>query len=431
MAKPDNAMPVDLPYGKGTLRFTVPEGNLVEVLRPNAVVCGDEEAEIRRALAQPIRSEPLRSLAKGKRNVVIVVDDLTRITPTDRILPFVLAELRAANVPEDGITILLALGTHRPMTEDEIVRKLGPKIPRRLRIINHDCRCQDGLAYLGDSASGIAVWVNRETVAADLRVAVGSIIPHGAVGWSGGAKMIYPGVAGEKTVEEFHVSANLNPDNVAGKLESPVRAEIEALVEKVGLEFIVNVVVTPDGAIYRAVGGHYVAAHRAGVPAAREVFGLAATQQVDVLIVGSHPADLDFWQAAKAIFNTQSLVRDGGSLVLVTPCPEGVPAEHALYPEYIGRDPEELAADIQGRKTSHRITAAPAVSMGRFLRRIRIGVVSDGVPADRLATAAMECFGSVQDAVAAKLREYGSGASVSVVTHGGETFPHLPERHTG
>ena len=419
---------VRLPYGNEELEFAIPERHVVDVLRPNPVAIGDEEAEVRRGLAHPIESEPLCTLARGRRDVVILVDDLTRTTPADKIVPLVLEELAAADVPDECVTILMALGTHRPMTDDEIVRKLGPEIPKRVRVLNHDWRTRDGLVNLGESASGIAVWVNRRAVEADLRIAVGSIIPHGAVGWSGGAKMIYPGVAGEKTVQDFHVSANLDPANVAGKLASPVRAEIEAMVEKVGLEFIVNVVATADGAIYRAVCGHYVAAHRAGVPAAREVFGVAAAQQVDVLIVGSHPADLDFWQAAKAVFNTQALVRDRGSLILVTPCPEGVPPEHAGYAEYIGRDPEELASEIREGSVADRLTAAPAVRMGRFRKRIRLGVVSDGLCAEAIAAAKMERFETIRQAVAAKLREYGPGTAISVVTHGGETFPYLPDR---
>jgi len=416
---------VEIPFGADTLKFDLPRRCLVDVLRPNQVEPADEAAVLASALARPVGSPPLRQVARAGMSVAVLVDDLTRRTPADRILPPVLAELHAGGVRTEDITIVVALGTHRPMTPDEIERKIGRATARAVRACNHDCRDRQGLVHLGRSRSGTQVWVNRQVAQADLRVAVGAVIPHGAVGYAGGGKMIYPGVAGADTVEEFHVAANLDPRNRSGVNDAPARLEIEEMVQKVGLEFIVNVVTTADGRVYEAVCGHYVRAHRRGIPAAQRIYGVAARRQVDILIVSSHPADLDFWQAGKAIYNCQSLVRDGGSLIIVTPCPEGIPREHAAFAEYIGRDPEELAAAIRSGSVPDRITAAPAVPLGRFRRRIRMAVVSPGISAAALAPAKMEKFDSVEEAAEEKMAEYGAGAGVSVVTHGGETVPYV------
>jgi nickel-dependent lactate racemase len=268
------------------------------------------------------------------------------------------------------------------------------------------------------------------------------------VGFSGGAKLIYPGIAGRKTVESFHVAANSDPENQAGRLDSPIRAEIEKLVELVGLDLMVNLVVDPRGEVCALTAGHYIDSHRRAMPPSRELYGLPVTRRSSVLVAGSAPADLDFWQAAKAIFNCQAVVEDGGWLILVTPCPEGIPAEHKSFDRSIGLTPEQiqrLLAGIAGREgemrdsagidesASHggnpdtdRVTLAPALALSRFRRRIRIAVVSPGLTAAQVRQMGFSFFASVEDALAGILRDLPEAKRrVDVVTHGGSTCPYI------
>jgi len=395
---------IQLPYGSETLTFTVPERNLGEVLRPNPVeLPADPDAEIARALAHPIGAEPLERLAKGKSRVLIICDDLTRPTPADRILPVLLGRLNAAGVSDYQITVMMALGTHRPMTAAEMTAKL--------------------LHYMGRGANDAPIWIDARVLEADLRIAVGTIFPHPAAGWGGGAKMIYPGVAGEETVRALHLQQGETPRNLVGDVNSPVRANIESWTERVGLDFILNVIYTPKGSIYRAVAGHYVKAHRQGVRHAREVYGVQASARADIVVSSSHPADLDMWQASKAACISELLVADGGTLILVTPCPEGM-GPHPEFAEYVGaRDPDALLDAIRDGSLTDPIAASGGATMARMRDRIRFALVSDGLTSDDAAAMGMAYYDSVQQALDASLESYAPTARVSVVPYGAEILP--------
>jgi nickel-dependent lactate racemase len=263
---------------------------------------------------------------------------------------------------------------------------------------------------------------------ADFKIAVGTILPHGAVGFSGGAKLIYPGIAGRKTVESFHVAANANPENRSGRLESPVRGEIEKLVEMVGLDLMINLVVNPDGEVCGLTAGHYIDSHRRAVPLARELYGIPVDRKSSILVAGSFPADLDFWQAAKAIFNCQAVVRNGGWLILATPCPGGIPVEHASFDRCIGMAPAEIEAMLEGgdsaAESMDRVTLAPALALARFRERIHIAIVSPGLKARQVERMGFYYFPSVEEALKEILRNAPEQERrADIVTHGGSAYP--------
>jgi nickel-dependent lactate racemase len=237
---------VALPHGSSIRRFTVPAANLRQILRPNPgdAPPGPERKLIREALENPIGSPRLEEIVKPSDTVTVIVDDITRPTPASPIVSEVLDRLQAVGVPMRNVTIVIALGTHRAMRDEEIARRLDTSIRSRVRVVNHDFRDPTKLLQVGTSADGIPVWINRSVVEADVRIGVGSIVPHCVAGWSGGGKIIYPGVAGEQTVDGFHGEFGTNLDNRIGNIDAPVRKEIERLVRYVGLEFIVNVILT-------------------------------------------------------------------------------------------------------------------------------------------------------------------------------------------
>ena len=240
--------PIEIPYGDATRAFRVPADNLLGVYSPLAApVAPDSAAEIARALAAPIEAPTLVEFARGRRSVVIVADDNTRPTPTDVIVPLLLAALNAAGVPDDAIRAVIALGTHRPMTPDEIERKFGPEVVRRVPVDNHEAFDPAALVDLGATPSGVPVFVNRTVMEADLVIGVGSIVPHHIPGYSGGAKIIQPGVCGERTTGEVHLLSVRREGSLLGVVENPVRAEMEAIAERAGLRAILNTVLDTQG----------------------------------------------------------------------------------------------------------------------------------------------------------------------------------------
>ena len=440
-------MIVPIPFGQETLNLSISAERMGHLLRPRSM---PPLRNVGDALQEELGSEYCKSVltkveerAREGNNVTvtIVVNDYTRPTPLRSVLPPLLDTLNARGVADSRIRILVALGTHRPMSREEFRRQAGEQVLSRVGFINPDIDDPARLRFFGTSASGVEVWVNRDYAEADYKFAVGTILPHGAVGFSGGAKLIYPGIAGRKTVESFHVAANSDPGNQAGRLDSPIRAEIEKLVDLVGLDMMVNLVVDAQGEICGLSAGHYIESHRRAVPLARELYGLPMSRPSSVLVAGSAPADLDFWQAAKGIFNCQSAVEDGGWLVLVTPCPEGIPAEHRAFDSCIGMAPERiegllkrLAECADGAEEEcvtvdpdmDRVTLAPALALARFRGRIRIAVVSPGLKAAQVRRMGFDYFTTVEEALESILKILPEAKRrVDVVTHGGSTYPFI------
>lgn len=356
--------------------------------------------------------------------MALLVDDMTRPTPVALILPVVLEELAAHGVRDEQITIVVALGSHRPMTVPEIRRKIGAEAADRCRVINSRFNDTERLRYIGTSQDGVPILIDKQAADADLKIGIGSIVPHGAVGWSGGGKIVYPGVAGLDTVMRFHFSHGLTEENMTGKEVCSVRLGMEQWVDIVGLDFIVNTVLTPKDEVSHVVAGHYVHAQREGVRHAKTVYSKPIKEQVDILVSVSYSHDLDFWQAAKGIYGPEALVKDGGTLLLVTPCPEGT-GPHPDFFSLIGRDDNRsvLLAILHGKTPvpPDPLPLAPAAMMARMRRRFRCGIVSPGLSAQEIKQAGYEKFDDVQSAIDMLLRRYPDG-KVGVVRRSDLTF---------
>jgi nickel-dependent lactate racemase len=447
----DTMVELEIPYGRTFRHCRVPRRNLAEILSPRRVQASleQEAARLAEALDNPVGTPRLEDTLRPHQRVAILVDDLSRPTPVARMLPAVLERVSRAGVPDDHVTVVIALGTHRPMTPAEIEAHIGAVaaglapgdvaaglVPadvvaglapasaavRRVRVENHNFQDTNQLAYIGKSSDGIPVWINRHVKEADFRIAVGSIVPHGVAGWTGGGKIIYPGVAGIETVDGFHGAFGTDLHNRLGADDTPIRADIERLVGYVGLEFIVNAILTGDGVIYRAVAGHFRQAHRQGVVYAREVYAVPCRVAADIALVSSYPADVDFWQAGKALYSGELLLREGGTLILLTPCPEGVVQNHDLL-YYMRFRPAELLTQLQKHQAKDRAAAAAALRVGLVARRVHVVVVSDGLSEADAAGLGFAYARELQWAVDNALASYDGDCKLSVLTHGGELFP--------
>ena len=419
--------PIEIPYGDATRAFRVPADNLLGVYSPLAApVAPDSAAEIARALAAPIEAPTLVEFARGRRSVVIVADDNTRPTPTDVIVPLLLAALNAAGVPDDAIRAVIALGTHRPMTPDEIERKFGPEVVRRVPVDNHEAFDPAALVDLGATPSGVPVFVNRTVMEADLVIGVGSIVPHHIPGYSGGAKIIQPGVCGERTTGEVHLLSVRREGSLLGVVENPVRAEMEAIAERAGLRAILNTVLDTQGRLVGAVYGEPRAAFRQGVAMSRTVYGVPVPARAEIVVAGSHPCDIEFWQAHKTLYAAELVVRRGGTIIIVTPCPEGVAVTHPDMVHFAGQPMDAIDAAIRAGEIHDLTAGALALAWANTRRRAHVCLVSDGIADADARALGFEPYPDVQSAVDAAIARHGSAARVAVLPHAPDTLPILP-----
>ena len=370
-------MRLEIPYADRFVEADIPAANLCFDLSPaDAPPVADPDAEIRRAVAQPIGALPLHDLARSRRRVVIIADDNTRVTPTRRIVPVLLDELNRAGVPDACISVIVASGTHRPMTPQEIDEKYGEPVLSRVPVLNHNYHDADNLVDYGATRRGTRIVVNRQVVEADMRLGVGNIVPHHPTGWSGGAKIVLPGVGGEETVAQMHLLGSTDPH--LGVVETAMRQEMEDFAEVIGLDFIVNTVLNRDGELVAAVAGHFVAAHRAGVARARAVYGVPFSEPADLTLSSTSPVDFDFFQADKGIFAAELATRPGGEIVLLSACHEGFSPAHADLAEYGGLDDETIWARVKTGRIHDPLTAAEALAINHIKRRFQVAVVSEG-----------------------------------------------------
>jgi nickel-dependent lactate racemase len=370
-------MQVNVPYADRHIEVDLPAENLCFDLSPaSAAPVADPAAEIRRAVANPIGAAPLHELARSRQNVVIIGDDNTRVTPTHLIVPVLLDELNRAGVPDSRICVIVASGTHRPMTAQETDQKYGPAVLSRVPVLNHNYHDAANLVDRGTTRRGTRVIVNRQVIEADMRIGVGNIIPHHPTGWSGGAKIVLPGVGGEETVAQMHLLGSREPH--LGTVITPMRQEMEDFATVIGLDFIVNTVLNRDGELVAAVAGHFIDAHRAGVAKSRQVCGVQFSRFADLTLSSTSPVDFDFFQADKGIFAAELATRPGGEIVLVSACHEGFSPAHADLADFGGLEDEAIWARVHSGQVGDPLTAAEALALNLIKRRFEVTIVSEG-----------------------------------------------------
>ncbi len=416
-------MRISVPYGEGALEAVLPDGLDVTVIGPGcglgeevappvAPSAADEQAEIRRALAEPIGAPRLSELAAAARTAAVVVSDVTRPCPSHRILPALLEELSPLR-PEQ-ISILFALGGHRPHSPEEQVRLVGEEVARSgVRLLDLETsRCRP----VGTTSRGTRLEVFEPYLDADLRVCVGNIEYHYFAGFSGGAKAVVPGLCSYAAISDNH-SMMLAPTARAGIMEgNPVREDIDEAAEMIGIDFILNVLLDEEKRIWHAVAGHFLAAHRAGAEIYDRRCDLRIAEAADVVIAspGGRPKDINLYQAQKTLDNVSGAVKDGGVIVLVARCPEGF--GQRVFEEWMtgmGR-PQVLIDRI---RREFVLGGHKAAAVAGLLDRADVYLVSE-FPDDVVRSMCMTPFSSVDEAVAAALARAGDSARCLVVPHG-------------
>ncbi len=349
---------------------------------------------------------------------MVIVTDHTRPTPTRELLPLVWERI-SPRVRREDVTLVVATGTHRAPTGAELDRILG-ELRHEFRVLIHDP--DHDLVEVGKSSRGTPILIDRTVVESDHVISIGHIGMHYYAGYSGGRKNILPGVAGRETIERNH--AQLLDPNCEGCVYrgNPISEEMSEAAQLVGVDFIVDVVLGPDGRVAKVVVGDVEAAHAVGRRVWDEMFKVPLPEKADLVIAaaGGHPKDIDLYQAYKGLYNAMRAVKDGGIVLLVAACPDG--PGHPVFEDWINRSatPEDVLGIFA--REGFKLGGHKAVYLAQDLRRAEIHLLSE------LDDALVRRFFLVPvhdpDRILDLARDrYGPGFSVTVLPHAGDTFP--------
>ncbi|MBQ8144773.1 MAG: nickel-dependent lactate racemase [Butyricicoccus sp.] len=416
-------MKLELNIGTTSQFVEVPDACVQQVLLPNAVTYDlTGEDEVRRALAAPIGSPRLGEIVKPGEKIAIITSDITRPMPTYVVMPALLDELYAAGVKKEDITLVFALGSHRMHTEAEKEKLAGARAYAEISCIDGDA---SDCVHMGTTAAGTPVDIVRVVAEADRRICLGNIEYHYFAGYSGGAKAIMPGVSTRAAIQSNH-SMMIREEACAGNITTnPVRKDIEEAAAICGVDFILNVVLDEHKKIIRAVAGDVTAAHREGCAFLDQLYQKKIEKRADIVIVsqGGAPKDLNLYQTQKALDNAKHAVRDGGIVILMGSCKEGL-GEH-VFEEWLlaAKKPTDLIDRI---KQEFRLGGHKAAAIAMVLEHAEIYLVSDMEP-DFVRSLFMTPFGTVEEAYQAATEKLGKDASVLVMPYGGSTLPRAAE----
>lgn len=418
-------MNVTLPYGKTEITFQVPDRNVMAMVEPADVAgAADVAAAVRAAVRRQVEAPPLSQMARPGSKVLVVVDDFTRPTPAHQVLPPLLAELDPAGNRLD-VKIVIACGTHRAMTPDEMRAKVGSDVMAHYPVLNHDAFDEANIVDLGRTKNGTPIMVNRLVMESDLVLGVSNVVPHGLAGWSGGAKIIQPGVCNVETTNWTHAISMMSPVPHIGRLDNPLRVEIESVVQRAKLHVTINCVLNRHGEIVHVVSGHPMLAHRRAVELAETVWVVPIPALADIIVCSSYPADVDFWQGAKGLFACEPVIKRGGDIILATPCPERIAIhEHTETLRRLKGLSSRVARHEALARGEHDLTAVNVtVFMARMNELAWISLYSHGLTDEDLDILGCARACSMQDAVNAALARQGVDAQMVIITHGGELCP--------
>ncbi|MCK4477465.1 nickel-dependent lactate racemase [Candidatus Bathyarchaeota archaeon] len=412
-----------LPYDKTEVCARIPTRNFLGAIEPKEKPgVPDAKAEILRALNEPIGSRPLNEIIEQGSRVAIVVDDVTRPAPSHLIIPPLLEKLNLLGVKDEDITIIFGCGTHRAVKLDEARELLSEDVVNRVKTISHDCHAKDHV-YMGTAKKfGTKVFVNKTFAEADVRILTGDVEMHYYAGFGGGRKSVLPGVSSAKTIQHNHAML-LHPQARTSILNgNPVHEDMVEAARLAKVDFILNVVTNNKGEIVKAFAGDLEQAFYEGVKLVEEICKVPIDRRADIAIVspGGHPADINFFQAYKAVDNVLDSVKRGGVIVLVAECPEGYGNE--VFYEWMVKF-EDLKSMEKEIKKRFVIGGHKAYYLLKALQKAQIILVSTmpdyyAVNVFRLKTAR-----ALNDALRDAFDIAGKNAKVWAIPYGHVTFP--------
>ena len=415
-----------LQYGRDGLEVELPARN-VTVLTPRFVEgLADEAAAFRQAIRRPMGGRPLAEIVRATDRVAVVIPDITRPLPTDRLLPWLFSEL--AHVPAENFTIVNGTGSHRANTPEELGRMVGVDVARGYRVVNHDAHDAATLAAAGRAPAGEPVLFNREYVEADRRIVLGLIEPHFMAGFSGGYKGIFPALADIASILRYHGARVIgDPRSTWGALEgNPTQELIRHNGALLPLDFCINVTVNRDRAITGMFCGEVMEAHLAGCAFARSTAMVACPEPFPIVVTtnSGYPLDQNLYQAVKGMSAAAQIVADGGYIAAAARCNDGFPA-HGNFKQLLfdHKSPRAILDTIEAPGFSlYDQWEAQILALIRL--KARVGLYSE-IPAEDVRRAHLEPLVDIGAAVAEERRRLGEDAAVAVLPEGPMTIPYL------
>jgi nickel-dependent lactate racemase len=421
-------MRVRLDYGKTGLDVELPgNGKVVGPLSiREAPPLANPQAALEAALANPIGTAPLAELAKGKKDACIVICDITRPVPNQLLLPPILRTLEEAGIPREKITILIATGLHRPNEGDELVELVGAEVAKNYRCVNHHGKVREEHDFIGTTPRGVPAWIDSRYVRAELKITTGLIEPHLMAGYSGGRKLICPGIAGLDTVKVWHGPKFLeDPRADCGILEgNPVHEENTLIAKMAGCDFIVNVAIDGKRQVTWLGAGDMMDAWMEGVKFVEQVVRVGVREPLDIVVTScaGYPLDTTWYQAVKGLTGALPIVKRGGTIILAASLTEGVGSPE--FQEVLRDNPslEQFIDRIQN--TDYFVMDQWQVEeLAKVRRRCKVKVVTQGLSAEVLRNCHVEPAVSVEKAIAECLEEYGPDARIGVIPKGPYVLP--------
>ena len=417
-------MKIEFGYDKRIIELDLPLKNLLAVLKPNDLL-GDlitsEVDELERSLDNPIGSLKLEAIVNPGEKIAIITSDITRPVPSYKILPVILQRLYRAGIKKEDVTIVFALGSHRPHSETEMRNMVGNEVYESVSCVDS----VDDFIMIGTSSRGTPYEIFSPVVNADRRICVGNIEFHYFAGYSGGAKAIMPGVSTRKAISANH-SKMVLPEAKAGALDgNPVREDIEEVADFIPIDFIVNVVLDERKHIVKSVCGHHIKAHRKGCQYLDSMYRVNIPSRADIVIVspGGYPKDINMYQAQKALDNAKHAVKEGGIIIWLASAKEGL-GEHTFEEWMLGhKNACDMIPHIQA---DFQLGGHKAAAIAIVLETARIFLVSD-MNDEFVVRCHLEPF---QDANAALIKAFqllGKEATIIAMPFGGSTLPYCSD----
>ncbi len=412
-------------FGKHGIRLSLPEEYQYELVesRTAAALLNPVQA-LNHALDNPIAGPPLSVLAQGKKTAAIAVCDITRPAPNSTTLPPLLSRLHQSGIPVEGITILIATGLHRGATDDEIRAIVGDEIASTYRVLNHDARSRADQRHLGSTRRGTPIYIDERFMAADLHITLGFIEQHLMLGFSGGRKLVAPGVAGQDTIKVIHSPKFMRePMATEGSFEeNPLHDELVEIASIARHDFMLDVTLTQDRRISGVFAGSPVEAHAAGVNFLRQTSLEKLTGLADAVITSSagHPLDLTFYQMVKGITAAQHITKPGGRILIIGECPEGIGS-----PEFA----EKLEAFTGHQQYLDEIQNQPVIIDQWQLEKLalvglenKLFFFAPGVTKKQVGALAETTYFDLNEAIHATLQDLPPGSRVALVPDGPYAF---------
>jgi lactate racemase len=420
------AVNIHLAYGKSHLAIELPPDRTTVIQPTQQPGLKDEQDAIQRALQNPIGSLPLRERIRPTDRICIAFTDLTRATPNERLIPWLLEHL--ADHPRDQVVLLNQLGTHRPNTLEELQRMLTPAVVESYRVLNHEPENRDALFQVGTTRTGAPALLNRHIIEADLRIITGFIEPHFFAGFSGGPKGIMPGCAGLDTVMSNHGAANIgDPRATFGVTDgNPLWEELRDIALRAGPSFLLNVTLNDQRQITGAFAGDLLDAHKVGCEFVRHsaMQKVKAPFEVVVTTNSGYPLDLNLYQGVKGMSAGARILQPGGTLILACECCEGVPAGSHL---------DQLLRTASGPEEILALLATPGfvrpeqwqAQIQALIQRQAEVLVYSSLPDDVIRACHLTPCHDIAATVRDRLSRHGSQARVAVLPQGPLTIPYL------